>query len=325
MASGSRGSVSDGDTGGRLGLSMKNGGLTWTDIRNPTPTDMATLEREYHFHSLDLEDCLSERQLTKIEVHGDHVFLALRFPDEGDNGLIVSRPVSMFIGNDYLITIHPSSFEALSAIFQSFKVDEKEQATFMKSSAFLAYHIIDKLVDNIFSILDDVQVDLDQIEAIVFDEKKSSAGSINAARRQIAFLRRIVYPLALFLPDLAKAQKFSEENLSIYFSDLDHKVGKASRTIEAMKEMVEIYKDTDFVISSDRTNTVLSILTILFTLTIPATVISSIYGMNVPLPGGIDTGPLEFLGPYTSLIFIFAAMLIPAVLMAIYFKRVGWF
>jgi magnesium transporter len=92
-----------------------------------------------------------------------------------------------------------------------------------------------------------------------------------------------------------------------------------------MKDTVEIYKDTDFVISSDRTNSVLSILTILFTLTIPATVISSIYGMNVPLPGGIVTGPLEFFGPYTSLLFIFAAMLIPAALMALYFKRVGWF
>jgi magnesium transporter len=196
---------------------------------------------------------------------------------------------------------------------------------FMKSPAYLAYRIIDKLVDGIFSILDDVQDSLDGIEAIVFDEKRSSASAINNARRQIAILRRIVYPLVLFLPDLTKAQKFGKEDLSIYFSDLDRKVGKVSRTIEDMKDTVEIYNDTDFVISSNRTNTVLSILTIIFTLTIPATVLSSIYGMNVPLPGGIDTGPLEFFGPYTSLMFIFAAMLVPAVLMALYFKRVGWF
>ena len=134
-----------------------------------------------------------------------------------------------------------------------------------------------------------------------------------------------MYPLGLYLPDLVKAQKFSKENLSIYFSDIRHKIGKVSATIEEMKEMVEIYKDTDFVTSSNRTNTVLSILTILFTLTIPATVISSIYGMNVPLPGGLSMGPLEFLGPYTTLIFIFIAMLVPAIIMALYFKRVGWF
>jgi len=132
----------------------------------------------------------------------------------------------------------------------------------------------------------------------------------------------------LFLPDIVKAQKDSEEDLSIYFSDIDHKVGKASATVDEMKEMVEIYKDTDFVINSERTNTVLSILTILFTLTIPATVISSIFGMNVPLPGGWNfgvTGPLDYFGPYTTLLFIFVAMLIPALIMAAYFRRVGWF
>jgi magnesium transporter len=132
----------------------------------------------------------------------------------------------------------------------------------------------------------------------------------------------------LFLPEIAKAQKDSEDDLSIYFSDINHKVANASATVEEMKEMVEIYKDTDFVINSERTNAVLSLLTILFTLTIPATVISSIYGMNVPLPGGWNfgvTGPLDYFGPYTSLLFIFVAMLIPGLIMALYFRRVGWF
>ena len=92
-----------------------------------------------------------------------------------------------------------------------------------------------------------------------------------------------------------------------------------------MKEMVEIYNDTDFVTSSNRTNVVLAILTIIFTLTIPASVISSIYGMNVPLPGGAVTGPSGIFGIYTSMIFIYTAMLVPAFLMALYFKRVGWF
>jgi len=304
--------------------SITNGEMTWMDILDPTQTEMAMLARDYHFHSLDLDDCLSARQLTKVEDHGDHLFIMLHFPDQVGQ-VIVSRQVSMFVGKDYLVTIHPSSFRTLSSLFQSCNDDEKERSAFMQSPAYLAYRIIDRLVDGLFSILDDVQTSLGSIEAVVFDEVKSSASAINAARRQIAILRRIVYPLGLYLPDLAKAQKFSKEDLSIYFSDIRHKIGRVSGTIEEMKEMVEIYKDTDFVTSSNRTNTVLSVLTILFTLTIPATVISSIYGMNVPLPGGLATGPLEFLGPYTSLVFIFIAMLAPAIIMVLYFKRVGWF
>ena len=180
----------------------------------------------------------------------------------------------------------------------------------MKSSPYLAYQIIDRMVDSIFSILEDVQGSLDDLEAVVFEEKKSFSTPINQARRQIARLRRIVVPLRLYVPDLSKAQKFSDENLAIYFSDVNHKISNISGTVDEMKEMVEIYKDTDFVTSSNRTNDVLSLLTILFTLTIPATLLSSIYGMNIPLPGGLDTGPLEFAGPYSSFLVIVILMLI---------------
>jgi magnesium transporter len=305
--------------------SITSGEIKWTDILDATSTEMAMLARDYHFHPLDLEDCLSERQLMKVEDHGDYIFVSLAFPDQVAQGVIASRHVSMFLGKDYLVTIQPSDFRALSSMFQACAADEKKRAAWMKSSTYLVYQIIDRLVDGIFSILDNVQVSLDGIEAVVFDEKKSLSRPINATRRQIAVLRRIVYPLGLYLPDLTKTQRFSEEDLSIYFDEIRHKIVKVSAMIEEMKELVEIYNDTDFDTSNNRTNTVLSILTIIFTLTIPATVISSIYGMNVPLPGGAVTGPTGFLGIYTSMTLIYGAMLIPAILMAVYFKRVGWF
>jgi magnesium transporter len=300
-------------------------GMTWRDISDPTDADIQALVRDYNFHPLDLEDFLSPRHLTKIEDHGDHVFVSLVFPEEAGDGM-VSREILMFLGADYLVTVRPSNFKALSKLVDSWKSNEKTRREVMKSSAFMAYKLIDKMVDAVFSILDDVQVELDSIEEVVFNETKSNAGVINSARRQIAILGRVCYPLTLYVPDLVKAQKFTKgEDLSIYFSDLRHKVGKASRIIEEMKEMVEIYKDADYITSSNRTNFVLSILTIIFTLTIPATVISSIYGMNVPLPGGAVTGPSGVFGLYTSMIFLFSAMMIPALLMIWYFRRVGWF
>ena len=195
----------------------------------------------------------------------------------------------------------------------------------MKSSAYLACRIIDRMTDGIFSILENVQASLDSIEAVVFDEKKSSARAINSARRQIAVLSRIVYPLGLYITDLSKAQKFSSEDLAIYFSDIRHKVGKVSATIAEMKDMVGIYNDTDFSITSNRTNAVLSILTIIFTLTLPAALIAGVYGMNVPIPGALTPGPWKFLGAYTSVIIILVAMLVPTIMMAFYFKHRGWF
>ena len=306
--------------------SVANGETTWVDVIDPGPGEIATLARDFHFHPLDLDACISTMHLTKMEDHDDYFFITLQAPDQPGPGVIVSNQVVMFLGADYVVSVHPSGLKTLSSLFQSCKDDEKQRATLMKSSGYLAYRIIDRLVDGIFSILNNVQASLDGIESVVFDERKSSARAINTARRQIAILRRILYPLGLYVPDIAKAQKFSKENLTIYFSDVRHKVGKLSATVEEMKEMVEIYNDTDFTISSDRTNTVLSFLTILFTLTLPAAVIAAFYGMNIPIPGALTPGAWGSpLGEYTSLIFILVLILVPTLAMAFYFRRKGWF
>jgi magnesium transporter len=77
-------------------------------------------------------------------------------------------------------------------------------------------------------------------------------------------------------------------------------------------------------LSSEKSNQILAILTIIFTLAIPATVVGTFYGMNINLPGGIETGNLEIFGSYSTLIIIFLASAIPALVMLIYFRKLGW-
>ena len=299
--------------------------MTWSDIQDPTKNDLETLSHDYNFHSFDLDSCLSTSQLTKIEDHGDHFFIMLQIPSQVNQGIIGSNQLSIFLGRDFLVTLHPSSLKTISELFQSCHDDEKRRSNIMKSPAYLAYCLIDAMSDQISAILDNEQIALNSIEAVVFDEKKSSARAINVARRQIAILRRIVYPLDLYIGDIGTVQKFSEEDLSIYLNDVRHKVGKISARIEEMKEIVEIYNDTDFVTSSNRTNTVLSILTLIFTLTLPAALIAAFYGMNIPIPGALVPGALSFFGTYTSLLIVTVLMIIPTAIMVAYFKRRGWF
>jgi len=86
---------------------------------------------------------------------------------------------------------------------------------------------------------------------------------------------------------------------------------------------MEIYKDTDFVLSNEKTNKVLAVLTMIFTLAIPSTVIGTFYGMNVNLPGGIENN-LMILGPFSTFVVIIIASAIPAIIMFMYFKKLGW-
>ena len=89
---------------------------------------------------------------------------------------------------------------------------------------------------------------------------------------------------------------------------------------------MEIYKDTDFMLSTEKTNKILAVLTIIFTFSIPGTAVATFYGMNVNLPGGVmDVNNIPtFLGAYTSFFILILAALIPVVIMFIYFRKLGW-
>ena len=120
-----------------------------------------------------------------------------------------------------------------------------------------------------------------------------------------------------------KVTQFANEDIEVYFSDLVDGVDRVWAALNECKETIEIYKDTDFIISADRTNKILALLTILFTLSIPASVIGTFFGMNVNLPGGLQA-PWTFWGPYTTLILIVTASLMPAIVMYLVFKQLKW-
>jgi magnesium transporter len=297
----------------------------WTDVTNPTLADVERLGKKYPFHPLNLEDCLSKRQLTKVEDHGAYVFILMHFPTLGKERIVVQNQLSIFLGKGFVVSLHGADLSLLSEMAKAAEKDESLRADIMKSPAHLAYRIVDKLVDGIFPLLDRIRKELDAIEDEVFDGRVSSAGSINRLRREIADLRRIIFPLRRLVADLAaKASKFTDDNLDLYFSDLKDHIEKAWETLEETKETIEIYKDSDFILSTEKTNKVLSILTIIFTLSIPATVVASVYGMNIPLPWGNGEGPPTAFGPFTSFVVLLLVMAVPAAMMAWYFKRSGW-
>ena len=166
---------------------------------------------------------------------------------------------------------------------------------------------------------------LDDIEDVVFDDKHAAPKEIALLRREITTLRRIVIPLKRIVLDFSKdIQKFSEGDLTLYFDDVKDHIDKVIEVLEESKETIEIFKDTDFMLSTEKSNKILAVLTILFTLSIPATVVAAIYGMNVNLLGGIETGLATFFGPFTSFSLLVIAAILPAVNMIWYFKRQRW-
>ena len=306
---------------------INNDKLTWINIEKPTREKMKILGRYYSFHELNLEDCLSKIQIPKVDRYGDHLFVILHFPAmENKESIPRSSQLSIFIGYNYLITIHHGSLKVLTEIFQRCKTDQKQRQSFMgRSSGYLFHSIIDILVDDLLHILIKVKGNLDDIEDVVFDERIAIAKEISLLRREITTLKRLVYPLKRTILTITREiQKFSDEDLTLYFDDvLDH-IDKVIEVVDESKDTIEIFKDTDFMLGAEKTNKILAILTIFFTLSIPATVLSTFYGMNVYLPGRIDAGSPTFLGPFTTFIIIILLSIIPVVAMLYWFKKSGW-
>jgi magnesium transporter len=307
--------------------SVFNNGITWTDMQRPIYADLLELGKEHpSFNKLNFEDCLSKIQIPKIDRYEDHLFIVIHFPTpDKERGFIFSQ-LSIFMGANYLVTVHQGELKPIEELFSICGRDESLKQTIMgKSSGYLLHKIIDTLVDDLLHLLMKVVGNIEDIEDFVFTERSSASRQLAFLRREITTLRRIVLHVRRTVVELTKdVQRFSKEDLTPYFKDVQEHVEKVNEALEEAKETVEIYKDSDFVLSSEKTNKILAVLTIIFTLSIPATVIGAFYGMNVNIPGGLDTGPWTQLGPYTTFVFAIAISMAPAALMFIWFYRLGW-
>lgn len=301
----------------------------WIDLQNPDRSDIEKLADTYHLNTLNIEDCMTKSELPKLDTYHDHFFVILHFPSLlKQPGISKNSQLSIFIGKDFLITVHQGDLKPLVDLVNICKNDldqHRKERILGKSVEYLLHEMIDNLVDELLHISRKVIANLDDLEDEVFDEKISVARSIALLRREINVMRRIANPLKKFVLEITKnIKKFSEEDdLSLYFDDVIDHIDKVIETLEESRETMEIYKDTDFMLSNEKTNKVLAMLTIIFTFAIPGTIIGTFYGMNINLPGGINE-QVEFLGPYTAFILIIFASTIPVALMFIYFRKLGW-
>jgi len=171
-----------------------------------------------------------------------------------------------------------------------------------------------------------IEDELDEIEGLVFENSSSDAQRIGRIRQKIVKLRRLIGPKRTVLQDLAtQINSFAGSDMPRYYESNVKLVNKLWEAIEEAKETVEIYKDADFTTSTERTNKILMVLTLVFTFTIPMTVIASLYGMNVHLPGGLESPDWTFLGQYTSFYVVVIVSALVALGMYVYVKRKDWF
>jgi magnesium transporter len=225
----------------------------------------------------------------------------------------------VFVGKNYLITLHKGELKPLVKLFRECQIDEEsQQEYFSQGSGYLLYRIIDRLVDYCLPILNKVGDSIEDVEDSVFsDRMRGTVREISLLRRDIISFRRIIWPMRAVIGSLEpKIRRFSPMDMAVYFGDMVDHVDKIWDGLDEYKEVIEGLNYTHDSLATNRTNEVMRILTVIATILLPITVVASIFGMNIPL------GPFRD-SPYSAL---YVSLICLAIIggMLYFFHRQRW-
>lgn len=307
---------------------LVHGKTAWVDFENPSALEIAELETRYHLHPVHLKESVQQVQHNQVEHEENYLFFVLHLPRyEAQTGKLLVNQVGIFLGKDFLITIRTGKSPIITTMFSECQdAPESKEDCFKHGPAFLLYTLISRLLADIFTMTESVISELDSIEDVVFNNTFSDAQRIGKLRQKIVRLSRVIGPKKLILDDLTQSvDAFTGQAMAKYFSNNTKTVNRLWEVIEEAKETVEIFKDADFTTSTEQTNRILAVLTLIFTFTIPVTVVGTLYGMNILLPGSVNGTPWTFWGKYTTFALIVVVSSAAAIGMYLYFKRKKWF
>src|SRR3954452_7294745 len=266
----------------------ESGGLRWINIERPRIIDRTWLEEHFDFHPLDFEDVFSRNQRPKVDEYEDYLFVVLHFPKYDKTvGRLNAAELDVFVGPDYVITLPNEQLDPLEYLFERCRRDEEvRDAHFVKGAGYLLYRIVDSSVDASFPMLRKIGNKLEDLEGEIFEGNSADiVRDISNAKQEIINFRKIVRPQRAALRDLDRTRRYVPEDLEIYFDDIVDASERVWDMLENFKEVVEGLEDSNEAVLSHRLNDVLRVLTSFSVLFLPLTLIASIWGMNVGVPG----------------------------------------
>lgn len=273
------------------------GRLSWTNIENAHADHLQGLKEKYDFHELDLEDCLSKTEQPKISEQENYVFIVFHFPLRNTKtGHFDVESLNVFVGANYLITISDGRFKKLKEQFEEMRSNTKEgKSVFKKGSGYLLYQLINEQFETCMPFLIQLTRLIHEIEEDIFEGviAKDRLYDIMTVKRKIITLKRSILPHAPIITELEQLhQRFITKELDMYFDDIGDKITRAESQLNSLNELIENLHDANEALTSHNTNRVIKILTIFSVMMLPLTFITSLYGMNIPLP--LQDNPMSF-------------------------------
>ncbi len=266
-------------------------GLRWVNIESPGPLEAAWLEEHFEFHALDIEDVVSRNQRPKIDEYDDYLFIVLHFPVyDPAVGRLNAGELDLFVGPGFLISIPNQPLQPVEYLFERCRSKEElREQVFSRGSGYLLYRIVDDGFDYCFPMLRKIGNKLDAVEEQIFSGRsREVVRDISNVKQEIINFRKVIRPQRPVLRDLEKVKGrylAPDLDLEIYFDDVVDAHERIWDLLENYKEVVEALEDTNESVISHGLNDILRVLTVISVILLPLTLVASIWGMNVGVPG----------------------------------------
>lgn len=263
--------------------------LLWIDLYDCAASELHFIGDLFEFHPLALEDCLQESPRAKLDRYDDYyffVFHGLRYFEEAEEeDEITSIELDVFMGPNYIVTIHPV---ALTAVGKVARVCLKEGKYMDMGPEHLLYRIVDNMVDECFPIIERLGERIDDLEDNIFINRgQEITEEILALKTTIILLRKVMIPQRRIFGSINGYYSFlvNEENRPYYLDLVDH-MDSILDTAGTYRDLINSSTETYYSIINGRTSEIITVLTIISIVMMPLTVITSFYGMNLNyLPG----------------------------------------
>jgi magnesium transporter len=256
----------------------------WIDIEAPDEAAQRLLLDVVRIHPLAVEDALAEIHHPKIETYDGLLYLILHgIKARAEEATFETQDVDFFVGRNFLVTVHHGPSRSIVAEHESClrRVD-----IFQEGPVGIAHRIIDRMVDHYGPEVDAIEARLEVLEEAVFERPyESPLRGLLVIKRDIGALRRIVLPQRDSIGRLAR-REFPQvsEALGYRFRDVYDQLVRLSEEAMLLQDRATNLVDAHLSNQSNRLNQVMKVLTVISTIFMPLTVLTGMWGMNVPLP-----------------------------------------
>ena len=297
--------------------------VLWVDVASPTEADWAILTDQFRFHPLAVEDAQKQNQRAKLDPYDGYLFLSARAwagsTRPTDDAVDATREIDVFLGPNFLVTVHEQGSEPIQETRRRW---ERNPERLNNHPAFLLYLLLDAVVDDYFPAMDQLDAEIDEVETAIYGPDPALATDLKPAlalKKRLLLLRQAVAPLRDVLNQLLRTddQVLLPAEYRVYYQDVYDHTLRLVEQIDLHRDILTGVMDAMMAQVNNRLNQVMKTLTGISTVLMSVTLVASIYGMNFKHMPELQTR-YGYLGAL-------CAMIVIAVGLTTYFKRIKWF